>query len=383
LILLVSFAAAEQISIIKALNDLLSVPQSEEEQNEDFNQTTDSIIAIATALLLIAIAFIGVAIAKRVWAFVKGIPGRFKPKPKVVEPDPAQPKPGNPISDNPNKLVICRVCDIVPGVPEDLMAKRAKLTPEARGRLDQTAKAIFPDPAHPTVEQFKNLRAFMDAMEKKGGGDLETGLQDLIAADAKKKAPPSAPPAKPAFGPEVAQLPSLRSEVEALIAEIDNFAKANPDKATISEAAKNLRSSTDGTLTKMEAGQVEATQYWVEQVKGSIKGAKGELESARMAPPGTQFGVILDGREIDQIHPDGRLHQVKNWDIFTKSDPQFKKVEAQLSGTLEVAVNNPVNGKPRPVVMEFQLGVKKEVADALRTIDVNGHKATITGPEVP
>ena len=92
---------------------------------------------------------------------------------------------------------------------------------------------------------------------------------------------------------------------------------------------------------------------------------------------------MLDGREIDQIHPDGTLHQVKRWDIFTKADQQFGKVEAQLRGTLEAAVNNPVNGKPRPVVMEFQKGVKKEVADALRAIDVNGHKATIIGTEVP
>ena len=98
LVLLVSFVAAEQISIPKALNDLLWVPQSEEEQNEDFNQATDSAIAIATAVLLMLIAFIGVAIAKRVWAFVKSIPGRFKPKPKVVEPEPAQPKPAEPVS---------------------------------------------------------------------------------------------------------------------------------------------------------------------------------------------------------------------------------------------------------------------------------------------
>ena len=382
LVLLLSFVAAEQISITKALNDLLWTPQSEEEQNEDFNQTTDSIIAIATALLLMLIAFIGVALAKRVWAFVKSIPGRFKPKPKVVEPEPAQPKPAEPVSANPNKLVICRVCEVVPGVPEDLMARRAKLTPEARARLDQTAKAIFTDPAKPTATQFDNLRKFMDAMEKKGGSDgLEGGLQKLIEGD--KKGPPPPPPAKPPFGPEVGQLPGLRSEVEALITEIENFAKANPDKATITEAAKNLRSSTDGTLTKMETGQVEATPYWVEQVQGSIKGAQGELESARTAPSNTKFGEIVDGREIDQVRPDGTYYQVKKWDVFTKADKQFGKVEAQLRGTLEVAVNNPVGGKPRPVVMEFQNGVKKEVADALRAIDVNGHKATIIGKEVP
>ena len=82
LALLVSFVAGEQVSVVKAINDLLWVPQSEEEQNEDFNQTTDSIIAVATAALLMLIAFIGVALAKRVWAFVKGLPGRFRPRPK-------------------------------------------------------------------------------------------------------------------------------------------------------------------------------------------------------------------------------------------------------------------------------------------------------------
>ena len=183
LVLLVSFVAAEEFSIIKALNNLLWVPQNEEEQNEDFNQATDSTIAIATAALLIAIAFIGTAIAKRVWAFVKGIPGRFKPKPKVVEPEPAPPKPGEPVSANPDKLVICRVCDTVPNVPADLMAKRAKLTPEARARLDKEAKAIFPDPANPTTAQFDALRQFMEAMEKIGGGDLEVGLLRAVRED--------------------------------------------------------------------------------------------------------------------------------------------------------------------------------------------------------
>ena len=96
LVLLLSFVAAEQISIVKALNDLLWTPQNEEEQNEDFNQATDSIIAIAAAMLLMLIAFIGVTIAKRVWTLVKGIPGRFKPKPKVGEPEPTPPKPAEP-----------------------------------------------------------------------------------------------------------------------------------------------------------------------------------------------------------------------------------------------------------------------------------------------
>ncbi|HEY7559383.1 MAG TPA: hypothetical protein VIH18_31725 [Candidatus Binatia bacterium] len=101
LVLLVSFVAGEQVSIIKALNDLLWVPQSADEQNEDFNQATDSTIAVVTAGLLMLIAFIGVAIAKRVWAFVKSIPGRFKPKPKAVEPTEVKPPQDRPSETKP------------------------------------------------------------------------------------------------------------------------------------------------------------------------------------------------------------------------------------------------------------------------------------------
>ena len=194
LVLLLSFVAAEEYSIIKALNDLLWIPQSEEEQNEDFNQTTDSIIAIVTALLLMLIAFIGVALAKRVWAFVKSIPGRFKPKPKVVEPEPVGPKPGEPVSTNPNKLVICRKCTEVKGFPDDLMTKRASLSDKARARLDQKAAEVFPDPENPTQAQFDAMRKFMEDMEAKGGGDLEAGLQKLIAEEAK---PPEQEPTPP------------------------------------------------------------------------------------------------------------------------------------------------------------------------------------------
>jgi hypothetical protein len=128
---------------------------------------------------------------------------------------------------------------------------------------------------------------------------------------------------------------------------------------------------------------VESSQYLVDRVKGSVEGARGELESARSAPSGTKFGDTSLGPEIDQIHPDGTLHQVKRWEPFTTADPQFAKVKAQLELTLETAQKHPVNGQPRNVVMEFQKGVKKEVADALRAVEVNGQRGTIVGKEVP
>jgi hypothetical protein len=184
LILLASFVASEQLSILKSLNDLLGVPQSEEEQKEDFSQVADSTIAILTALLLMAIAFVGVALAKRVWAFVKSIPGRLVSRPKPAELKPADSKPVEPAKPKPgsvDSLVICRVCDVVPGVPGDLMTARGKLSPEMRTYLDSEAAKIFSDPAHPTPENFKALREFM-ADAAKQGSDLESGLRNKLAS---------------------------------------------------------------------------------------------------------------------------------------------------------------------------------------------------------
>lgn len=417
LVLLVSFAAAEQLSVVKAVNDLLWVPQTEEEQNEDFNQATDSVIAIGTALLLMAIAFIGIAIAKRVWAAVKSFFGRFRPKPKVVEPgpagpkpadsDPGQPKPGEP-AGAPDRLVICRMCDpdlavakavtarplvrklvlsrptvatifrvldctAVPGVPKDLLEMRAKLTPEARQFLDSRLEKFFPDPANPTPDNFKAMRGFMEGTAKKGGGDLEAGLRKLMP-----KAPPSGPP----FGAAVAELPRVRGAIEKLIAEIEDFAKANPDKETINRTATRLREQLDGPVADMENGRLEATPDQVKGVDRAIKGAQGELDGAKSAPPGTKFGEVIDGVEFDQVRSDGTLVQRKSIRALRKPSRTFDETVAQVKRTLEVAERHPVGGSPRPVIVEFPEGLSADVAAELRAIEVNGRRATIVAKEI-
>jgi len=152
---------------------------------------SSSAISTAIVIILVIIGAIASRLAKafKAWRAGAGEAGEpVKPtgeKPK--ETDPAGEKEAPKISDNPDKLVICRVCDTVPGVPADLMTKRAALSPEARARLDQKATGIFTDPAHPTPQQFDSLRDFMDALERRGQGSLEKGLQDLMETDAKFK----------------------------------------------------------------------------------------------------------------------------------------------------------------------------------------------------
>jgi len=151
---------------------------------------SSSAISTAIVIILVLIGAIASRLAKAFKARRAGAGEAGEPvkgtgeKPK--ESDPAE-KQAPKIADNPDKLVICRVCDTVPGVPADLMTKRAGLSPEGRARLDQKASGIFTDPAHPTPQQFDSLRDFMDALERRGQGSLEKGLQDLIETDAKFK----------------------------------------------------------------------------------------------------------------------------------------------------------------------------------------------------
>jgi hypothetical protein len=378
LVLLVSFVMGEQISIIKALNDLLWVPQSEEEQSEDFNQATDSIIAVGTAGLLMLIAFIGVAIAKRVWAFVKSIPGRFKPKPKVVEVEPTGPKPVEPPVTKSNKVIICRMCVELKMVPEDILARRAKLSPEMQQFLDDKLNNFVKDPLNPTPAEFERLRKMMDGIEKATGGDLEAGLR---AAKAREN-----PPVKPPFGSEAAELPRLRDAAEQLLAEIDDFVAKNPDKETIRRAGKRLKNDIDGVLKDMETGKTEATPERIEGFENNLKGVQGEFDAAKTAPPGTQFGVSKSGHEIDRISPDGsRWTNDKNFNLFGKDDPRVADLKAQAEATIKIAQlpEHGVGGKAPEVEFHFGKGVTPEVAAELRTVNVNGQSLIVTGPELP
>jgi hypothetical protein len=79
-------------------------------------------------------------------------------------------------------------------MPAEIMAERAKLSPEARTVLDNKAAEIFMDPADPTPENFKALREFMDDAAKKGGGDLDRGLRDMAPPDEGETKPPAEPP---------------------------------------------------------------------------------------------------------------------------------------------------------------------------------------------
>jgi hypothetical protein len=143
---------------------------------------SSSAISTAITIILVILGAIASRLAKAFKAWRAGEAGEpvkgTGEKPTEREPT----KPSQKIPDDPNKLVICRVCDTVPNVPADLMAQRAALSPEMRAYLDKEAGKIFTDPANPTPENFKAFREFMEDAAKSGNGDLETGLRNKAAA---------------------------------------------------------------------------------------------------------------------------------------------------------------------------------------------------------
>jgi hypothetical protein len=378
LVLLASFVGAEGASIVKSVEDLLFVPQSEEEQHEDVNQIADSTIAVVAAGLLMAIAFVGVAIAKRIWALAKAVFNRFRPRPlKPTVVDPAAPKPVD-VPGKASKVIICRTCVELKNVPNDILARRANLSPEMQQFLDEKLNGFVKDPLNPTAAEFDRLRKMMDGIEKANGGDLEAGLK---AAKARET-----PAVKSPFGSGASELPRLRNAAEQLLAEIDDFAAKNPDKQTIRRAGQRLKNDMEGVLKDMETGKTEATPERIEGFENNLKGVQGEFDAAKAAPPGTQFGVKKSGIEIDEISPDGlRWKNEKNFNLFGENDPRVLDLEAQAKNTITVAQlpENAVGGKVPQVEFHFGKGVTPEVAAKLRKVNVNGQSLIVTGPEMP
>jgi hypothetical protein len=137
-----------------------------------------SAIAAAITIILVVLGTIASRLARAFKA------RRAAPAPTPEGGEHPTTTPEAPRAGAPDKLVICRACDIVPGVPADLMARRAALSPEMRAYLDAEAAKIFTDPAHPTPANMTALQTLVDEAAALAGGDLEAGLRQRQAGAA-------------------------------------------------------------------------------------------------------------------------------------------------------------------------------------------------------
>ncbi|HEY0604896.1 MAG TPA: Tox-REase-5 domain-containing protein, partial [Herpetosiphonaceae bacterium] len=96
--ILASFVAAEITNILKAAGDLIAVPQTPEEQNEDYSNIADSAIALGITGLLALLSSIASRLAGAVRAFISRIHARRTGgnTPPTQEPAPQTPQPPAP-----------------------------------------------------------------------------------------------------------------------------------------------------------------------------------------------------------------------------------------------------------------------------------------------
>ena len=272
-------------------------------------------------------------------------------------------------------------------INEKFFNQRAALKdPDAIKLFDQKYRQIVKDPSDP--EFIRRFEGFLKGQKAKGGGDLEEGLLAQIKA---KKNPSTSQP----HGAQVSKLGGLRKEAEDLIQEIDDWIKATPEISGGKRLQRTIQNDLNGVMKKMEKGVDEATSARVEGFENNLKGVRGEFERAKSAPAGTEIGAkrsfvdtgsIKKNIEIDQIRPHGSSKKwinVKKYNLFGVADPRMKEIVEQANMNLRAAKANPVGGQPPQIVFDFPEGVRPEVAAKLRSIELDGMRVQVTGPEIP
>ncbi|MBD2202614.1 hypothetical protein H6G33_12210 [Calothrix sp. FACHB-1219] len=265
----------------------------------------------------------------------------------------------------------------------DFMNKRAGLkNPDAIKLFDQKYKAIVGDATDP--KKINNFERYLKSVINKGDGDLETGFIKDLNANKQVEVPTNQ---RFRFGERVKDLPRLRQEAEDLIEEINAWLRTDPGIKRGERIIKTIDNDLKGPMKRMEEGIDEASKARVEGFENNLKGARSEFERAKTAPPGTEIGgyIKFQGKkiEIDQIRPDGKWINVKNYELFGLNNPKIDELITQAEMNLRAAEANLVNGTPPTVVFDFPKGVTPEVATRLRSIQLNGRNVQVTGPEIP
>jgi hypothetical protein len=203
------------------------------------------------------------SVAKFIEEFRKAranLKGGGEPDAKPTDTDPNVKKP------EPSEVVICRACFKVK-IPSDLELERNALSQEGQNLFDQKLSNLVRDPAAPTEVEFQRMRDVIKSLKTRFG-DLENGLK----ADATK------PGAKPPFGEGVGELPRLRKQAVDLLADIEDFIKEDPQgRRGLRDSAARVQADINGVLTKMEQGQLEATNARIEGFDNNLKGVRREL----------------------------------------------------------------------------------------------------------
>ena len=255
-------------------------------------------------------------------------------------------------------------------MPKDLVEQRAKLPEDARAAYDQRYQKIV----NGNPERVENFRAAMAKLEQRNGGDLAKGLTDT----------PAKPELTGAHGEGAVELPRVETEIDQFLSDLDEFVKTNPGAKSIAGLRKGQISELK-RLQRMRSGEIEATPERIEGLENNLKGRKAELDAARTAQQGTQFGQYRGGQEIDQITPhETEWINIKNMRPFDASDGRLQEIIEQARRNLQEAerVTAPTGSGHPEVVFDFSQGVTPDVRAALEAVEVNGRHPIVRGPTV-
>ena len=232
------------------------------------------------------------------------------------------------------------------------------------------------------VEAFDNMfgkmRGNSEAMERavegmrRGGSDIEERmLQDWEKAN------------RTAFGAAVGQIPDAITRGQRLKDEVQAFKDANPNVKGVDEWFERL----DGDLNRLDELQKGKRETTSDRIQGSLNnfnGVEAELRYAQSQSSVVGVGqkMPLDGKpdkvDVDIVADNGNTwvdnKNVKPFGLESstwKGDGGNKQgLKQQAEKLIKSAQQNPNNGVPPKVVIEFPQGVSRSVAQELQKIGV-------------
>ena len=219
-----------------------------------------------------------------------------------------------------------------------------------------------------------NMERAIEGIRKKG-----TNLEESMLAKWEKAN-------RSAFGAAVKQIPDALARGQKLRDEVQAFKDANPQIKGINEWFDRI----DGelkNLNQMQRGQKEAIPEKIQGYMNNFNGVEAEFRYAQKQPGVIGVGqkMTLDGIpkkvDVDVVADNGKTWidnknvkpfglESSTWKGEIKDNVEKGGLKKQAERQLRAAQQNPVDGVPPKVVIEFPQGVTREVVEELQKMGV-------------
>ena len=222
-----------------------------------------------------------------------------------------------------------------------------------------------------------NMERAIEGIRKKG-----TDLEESMLSKWEKAN-------RTAFGAAVKQIPDALARGQKLRDEVQAFKDANPQIKGMNEWFRRIKGETD-KLNELQRGMKETTPEKIQGTLNNFNGVEAEFRYAQQQLDviGVNQKMPLNGEpdmvDIDVVADNGNTWidnknvkpfglESSTWKGKKDQDGLKKQAEKQLLS----AQQNPVDGVPPKVVIEFPQGVSREVAQELQNMGVEVRGAIV------